>query len=246
MKKYIVNHLGLGDQLIICGMVRHYIESGYTVKICARLSHKETCEFMYRDTNKVEFDFVDTAEPREIHSRVKKAVQDGYEYVPLASYKISNEMWIWFTLGQGKEMTNWTHATYIQGGVNPSYMLTKFKVDRDLEREQKVFEKFNLKKNEYIFVHESKSRERTIKYPTDLPIFNPDEHYKEVPNIFDYLTIIENAKQVYCMTSSYSWVVELNKLGDKTKNFLYTLDIPDYYTIRESYLTYTDKIWTFI
>jgi hypothetical protein len=126
-------------------------------------------------------------------------------------------------------------------------MKTKFKVVRDLEREQKVFEKFGLVKGEYIFVHEAKDRDRrTIDYPKHLPIFNPDDHYKEIPNMFDYLTIIENAKEVHCMTSSYAMMIELTEVGDKNKNFLHTLDIPGYLTIRESYLTYSDNLWTFV
>jgi hypothetical protein len=125
-------------------------------------------------------------------------------------------------------------------------MKTKFKVVRDLEREQRVFESFGLKKGEYVFVHESKDRGRLITSTMNLPVFNPDDHYKDVPNMFDYLTIIQNAKEVHCITSSYAMLIELTEIGDKHTNFLHTLDIPGYLTIRESYLTYTDKLWTFV
>lgn len=230
-----------------CGMVRHFVEYGHEVKICSRRAHRETVEFLYRDTDKVSFDFVETDKPGEIWGRAKKAQLDGYEIKPIATYKVDTNMWNWFTVGPGKEMTNWSHCTYIQGGVNPSYMKTKFKVDRDFEREQKVFDTFNLIKNEYIFVHESKTRERTLKYESNgLRIFNPDDHYKDIPNMFDYLTIIENAREVHCMTSSYAMLIELTELGDKHKNFLHTLDIEGYLTIRETFLTYTDKLWTFV
>jgi len=243
---YLINHLGLGDQLIMCGMVRHFVENGYKVKICTRLQHKDTCEFLYRDTDRVEFDFVTSDAPSHIHERMRLALSENYEVRPLATYKIPENMWNWATIGPGVDMCNWTHATYLSGNVNPLYLKTKFKVIRDLEREQKVFERFNLKKNEYIFVHESNDRSRRIHYTTDLPVFNPDDHYKEFPVLFDYLTIIENAKEVHCMTSSYSWLVELTEVGDPTKNFLHTLDIPNYFTIRESYLTYSDSVWTFV
>jgi hypothetical protein len=243
---YLIIHLGIGDQIMSCGMVRHFLEYGYKVKICARLAHKETCEFLYRDTDQVSFEYVNTDDPREIWATVPRIQEEGYEVRPIATYKVPNHVWNWFTVGPGKEMSNWTHTTYIQGGVNPSYMKTKFKVVRDLEREQKVFEKFGLVKDEYIFVHESKTRGRTVEYPSDLPVFNPDDHYKEIPNMFDYLTIIENAKQVYCMTSCYAMLIELTEIGDKHKNFLHTLDIPDYLTIRETHLSYTDWLWTFV
>ena len=243
----LIVHLGIGDQVMTCGMVRHFLEYGYKVKIFARKSHRVTCEFLYRDAgDQVSFEYLETGEAREIWDRVPAIKEAGYEVRPLATYGVPTHVWNWFTVGPGKEMSNWSHTTYIQGGVNPSYMKTKFKVVRDLDREQQVFDNFGLQKNEYIFVHESKDRDRRIKYPTDLPVFNPDDHYKEIPNMFDYLTIIENAKEVHCMTSSYAMLIELTELGDKHKNFLHTLDIPDYLTIRESHLTYSDKLWTFV
>jgi hypothetical protein len=243
----LIIHLGIGDQVMTCGMVRHFLEYGYKVKIFARLAHKVTCEFLYRDAGDlVSFEYLTTGEAREIWDRVPAIQAEGYEIRPLATYKVPTHVWNWFTVGEGKEMANWTHTTYIQGGVNPFYMKTKFKVVRDLEREQKVFDQFGLKKGEYLFVHESKDRSRTIEYPKDLPVFNPDDHYKEIPNMFDYLTIIENAKEVHCMTSSYAMLIELTEIGDKHRNFLHTLELPDYLTIRETHLSYTDKLWTFV
>jgi hypothetical protein len=244
----LIIHLGIGDQVMTCGMVRHFLEYGYKVKIFARLSHKVTCEFLYRDVeaDRVSFEYLLTGEAGEIWSRVPKIRDEGYDIRPLATYKVPTHVWDWFTVGEGKDMANWSHTTYIQANVNPFYMKTKFKVVRDLAREQAVFEKFGLTKDEYIFVHESKDRDRRITYPAHLTVFNPDDHYKEIPNMFDYLTIIENAKQVHCMTSSYAMLIELTEIGDKHKNFLHTLNIPGYLTIRESFLTYSDKLWTFV
>ena len=244
----LIIHLGIGDQIMTCGMVRHFLEYGYKVKIFARKSHQVTCEFLYRDVEegRVSFEYLETGEAREIWERVPAIKAEGYEIRPIATYKVPTHVWNWFTVGEGKEMANWSHTTYIQGDVNPSYMKTKFKVVRDLKREQEVFDRFGLVKGEYIFVHESIYRDRRIQYPKGLRVFNPDDHYKEIPNMFDYLTIIQNAKEVHCMTSSYAMLIELVEIGDKHTNFLHTLDIPGYLTIRESYLTYTDRLWTFV
>jgi hypothetical protein len=85
---YLINHLGLGDQLIMCGMVRHFVEHGYKVKIVARLQHKDTCEFLYRDTEQVEFDFVTSDASSHIHERMRLAASENYDIRPLATYKI--------------------------------------------------------------------------------------------------------------------------------------------------------------
>ena len=112
MKIYIIHHLGIGDQLTLNGMVRHFIEHGNVVKIMARKSHQLTCEFMYRDTDQISFEFMDTKElvptPQEIWKRANELhEQDGYTLLPLATYQIPTDAWNWFTVGQGKNMDNW-------------------------------------------------------------------------------------------------------------------------------------------
>ena len=45
----ILNHIGLGDQLVINGLVRHFAEIEDVVTIFAKRSHIPSVEFMYRD-----------------------------------------------------------------------------------------------------------------------------------------------------------------------------------------------------
>jgi hypothetical protein len=144
-------------------------------------------------------------------------------------------------------MSNWLQGTYIQGDINPSYMKTKFKVDRDYDREQKVFDSFGLKEGEYIFIHDSKSRDINIDVDTKgLRVFNPDDHYKEIPNMFDYLKIIECAKEVHCFGSSYAMLIELMELNDNTRNFYHTFEnASGSLTKREVLITYSDQTWKF-
>jgi len=256
MKIYIIHHLGIGDQLTLNGMVRHFVEHNHTVKIMARKSHQLSAEFMYRDLSpdKVSFEFMDSKElvpsPQEIWKRANELhEQEGYTLLPLATYQIPTNSWNWFTVGQGKNMCNWLQATYIQAGLNPFYMKTKFKVFRDPEKENEIFDHFGLVSGEYIFVHDSKSRGISINLPnnTGLQIFNPDEHYKEFPNMFDYCKIIECAKEVHCFGSSYAMLIELMELNSKDKNFYHTFhNASGNLTKREVLITYSDHLWTFV
>ena len=49
--KVILHHLGLGDQLMLNGMVRHLVSKKYRVVIIAKEQNRESLQFMYRDLN---------------------------------------------------------------------------------------------------------------------------------------------------------------------------------------------------
>jgi hypothetical protein len=61
---------------------------------------------------------------------------------------MDDKSWEFMTQGQGSVMTNWAHGVYVQAGVNPKYMYSKFKVVRDKSKE------FTIDKENYIFVHD--------------------------------------------------------------------------------------------
>ena len=243
MVKTIVHHLGLGDQIMLNGMVRHFAETD-TVAIIVKRCHEESVRFMYRDiSDRVELILVDTTNPQVIWSKVKGDV------IALATYGIDDNGWTFMTQGQGSVMTNWAHGVYIQAGINPKYMYSKFKVDRDKSKE------FKIDNENYIFVHDDPERDRVIDVKTDKFIYKPQskvidnnqEFFKcERPNIFEYLGVIENADEVHCMNSSYNWMIELMNIGIPKKNFFH-LDVAHKYYVPKTVKTvFSDEVWTFI
>ena len=48
MSVTILHHLGLGDQIMLNGMVRHFAETEHVYLTCKNC-HEETVRFMYRD-----------------------------------------------------------------------------------------------------------------------------------------------------------------------------------------------------
>lgn len=241
----IVHHLGLGDQLMLNGMVRHLAEMDDVAVIVIK-PHKESVEFMYRDIPRVKVLVIDDTSPKSIF---EAAQSTGYEVLPLATYSLDVEFWKLMCHNNGDSkmgpvnprITNWCHAVYNQAGVNIDYMRSKFKVDRDLERERAVMDKFGLVPGEYIFVHDGKDRKLNLN--TNVKIFNADDHYKEVPNIFDYITIIENAKEVHCVHSCYNWLIELLRIGNPSKNFFYNIRCINPYDSVKA--VFSDTIWSF-
>ena len=122
MVKTIVHHLGLGDQIMLNGMVRHFAETD-NVAIFVKRCHEESVRFMYKDiADKVELILVDNTNAPEIWSKVKGDV------IPLATYGIDDNGWKFMTQGQGSVMTNWAHGVYIKQVSIPSICIQSLRL----------------------------------------------------------------------------------------------------------------------
>ena len=211
----ILHHLGLGDQIMLNGMVRHFVTDAHrNVHIFVKDCHEESVRFMYRDIE-LTLILVSDTKPETTRSRIP----EGSEVLNLATYGVPDNVWEFFTQHKnpGTMFTNWAHGVYIQAGLNPLIMYSKFKVVRDPDREDALFIKTGLPTT-YTFVHDDDhERDRRIDIdgevvfrPGARPIDDRQEFFScDNPNIFDYLKIIENAEEVHCMNSSYSWMIDL-------------------------------------
>ena len=228
----ILHHLGLGDAIMLNGMVRHFAERE-DVCIFVKKQHEDSVKFMYRDLNNIKIKPVNTTDAREMWMQV-----EGTPF-PLATYKLPDDTWNFITSGPVSDMANWAHSIYIQAGIPPKYMYSKFKVVRDSELEIKY------ESGDYIFVHDDETRGMKIDV-SNKDIFRvTEERLKNSSNIFDYLTVIENAKEVHCMDSCYAWMINLMEIGDPTKNFLH-LDVKGNYTPRMVKTVFGDDLWSYV
>lgn len=234
MVKTLVHHLGLGDHIMLNGMVRHFAEREH-VNIIVKRSHEESVRFMYRDIHdSVTLVLVDTSDPQEVWT---KATQAGGDIIPLATYAMHEDNWTFMTEGPGSTMTNWAHSVYIQAGVNPSYMYTKFRVDRDRLKE------FTLDHDAYVFVHDHPHKGQCVDVDTDLHVYRPGD---ERSNIFDYLSVIENAKAFHGVNSAYAWVVELTRIRSHETTFFHQRVAYEAYVPKIVQTVFSREVWTFV
>lgn len=237
----IIHHLGLGDQLMLNGMVRYFLQF-YKINLIVNKAHEENVTFMYKDCDKHKLNliFIESNHPKNVWENTK----DKGRVVPLATYGVDDNMWKFMTQGQGSLFSNWVHGVYIQAGVNPVYMTSKFKVERDDQKESTLYNKYITDDEDYIFIHDSGSvKNSQININTKLKIIRPQS---EDTNIFDYLKIIENAQEVHCINSVFAWMIELVKVGNSKNNFFHTGLAHTYYNSRSVRTVFSDDRWTFI
>jgi hypothetical protein len=226
----ILHHLGLGDQIMLNGMVRYLAEND-TVCIFVQKHQIDSTEFMYKDIkDRVVIKSVNTTNAREMWEQVEG------EILPLATYKLPTNVWNYIMEGPPSDMVNWAHSVYIQACVPPKYMYSRFKVIRDNSREIKY------DSDDYVFVHDDHSRGMVVDV-NHKDVFRPD--ITKTTNIFDYLMVIENAKEVHCMDSSFAWMIELLGIGSPKKNFLH-LNTKGNYNIKMVKTVFSDDVWTYV
>ena len=244
MKRLVIaHHLGLGDHIMLNGMVRHFIEIYDEVYLFIRKVHEESVKFMYRDVEH-QVKLLLLGDP--IPPRWQTMLPDDADIMGLATYGFEKrETWNNYT-----NVFNWAHIIYLQAKVNPYYMYSKFKVVRAKSHE------LTPPKGEYIFIHDKSKEEfksdeksyivRKCKENSTIAKYAPGVTEEIESNIFKYISIIENAKEVYCTNSSWAWLIELMNIGDSSKNYL---DIDANHTYYDKHTTKTvfrDTIWTYV
>lgn len=229
----IVHHLGLGDQIMLNGMVRHFAEKD-DVRIFCKKNQEPSIRFMYRDLgDKVDVFTVDSDDPKLIWSNIKGRV------IPLATYGIPDQPWKMLMHGDPSILLNWAHSIYIQAGIPPKYMYSKFRVDRDVNSEIN-------ETGDFVFIHDDPERGMNIVTDNGMREFRiTRDRLSKNPNIFDYISVIENAKEVHCMDSCYAWMIELMELGNPSRNFLH-VNTKVNYSPRMVHTVFSEDVWTLI
>lgn len=211
MKKiFVKHHLGLGDCIIHNGMVRKILEDNKDSKVyCSCKNHNyENIKYMYRDSpNIIVLNMDDSETNNHLKSThydqiVSSHFDDGTDY----GYNIHGD-----------------DAFYLNVGMNPKIKKTHFFIDRDLNREKKLYNKIinEIGSEEYIFIHEKPEQNIVIdrnKIKNNLPIVTAKPDY----SFFDLLYVIEMAKEVHVISSCFLSFFMVKKINKNIFAHMYT------------------------
>ncbi len=132
--------------------------------------------------------------------RILEASKDYDEVYTLGAYRIGGEQNLSFLFYEN---------FYTQLNLPFSLFSHEISFPRDKDREQEIFEKAIPveHRNNYVFTHNVMIRENEYK---DVFVYDPNRQLREPwggvlsDNVIDYSTIIENAKEIRIMDSSFS------------------------------------------
>lgn len=205
----IYHHLGLGDHLICNGLVREICkDNSKKFFIPAKKSNFDTIKFMYRDV--VNLNVVSV---------------DGDGCINRLSHQTNSEI---ITIGH--QFLNFhkrfDQSFYDQLNINFDKRWSSFFVQRDPYREG-VFYNKNILEEDFIFVHDDAERQMRIdpKYLNHKNIIKADR--KKTDIIFDYLKILENAKEIHCIESSFLFLIDSFNFNGKLFSHRYCRKYPE-------------------
>ena len=234
-KAYILHHLGLGDHIACNGLYR-YLSKKYDQLILPVKPHNyDSLSRMLLDLNNVQL------KPLSDHGTTPEEdmIYYGNMLLNFSNLKYSHETCDIIRLGHYGASFNITsecrfdEAFYNQLNIPFVESWDGFQVPRDISSEKSLFNKICGHGNEekYIFLHEDPSRRDLINralIESDLPVITPGLSKQHVLgqddgiNFFDYRYILENAKEIHCIESSFSIFIDRINTVAKKNLHVYT------------------------
>ena len=230
----IYHHMGLGDHISCHGIVRHYCSLWEKVLLCVKPRNYENVKYMYNDLSNL--DFI-VGEDGQIMNHLQQN-QNNMDILTVGAVTING----WVPELVRHDGGNFEEQFYKMADVPFDYKCEKFFINRDMSKEMSLFNSLGLVEGQYCFVHTDGS-------PLVEEYFEDKTLRRVQPNtggFFDWIYIIQNAKEIHCMDSAYICLVDCLELDENIKLFNhryvrgYNKPIFDYIKVG------SDKKWNFI
>lgn len=239
MNVFLANNSGLGDYILMNGATRYVAaqpEVDNVHLLCIGTHNKFTnVKWMYRDDPNI---IVYPEPPHNSLSHARRKIKRHGKRFARQFPDLHKRAFFWNTqdwrdmmprFGLDCEKNCWPELFYAAHQAPYSARHEYFHIDRDKDKEDKLFNSLNLP-SEYAFCVDVGSRgSYRINFSnTKLPIFKPHSRPDLIKsyNIFDWMTVIENAAEVHTLDTSWLHLIKQMKL-DKKKYFHHVRHIND-------------------
>jgi hypothetical protein len=194
----LYHHLLLGDQLICNGLTREYCKKYDKVAMFCLPRYYEAIAFMYRDVPNLtimqgdDVDAITFIFLNKFTHKYDEAKIIGTPY--LDPYH------------NVKDLCTCEEEFYRLAGVEPAKKWTSFHLERDAAREEDLFRRVT-PKGDYAFIHDDGRFRIDRAKVGDIEVVTPVMGLTS--NVFDYCLLIEKAKEVHVIDSSFMYIVDL-------------------------------------
>jgi hypothetical protein len=192
---YIHHHLGLGDHIVCNAIVREQYNNFGPLTLAVKHHNYPSVKQLYKDID-IKYDLVNSD---------LDCYSNYFKYPTLR-------------IGFENCKSDWEKSFYDQVGMKYSDRFSKFYIDRDYDRELYLQNKLELP-DQFAFVNNSSSNgNKNIVINTKFPIV---QLKPLTESIFDWIGVLEKAKEIHTIDSSiYQLIKQLNLEG---KKFFYDL-----------------------
>lgn len=197
MSSLLLYHpLGLGDHIACNGLVREQCAQYDRVGLFCFPNNEPSVSFMYRDLHNLRLHIIRSHKEASWFSFKNKfnLTRTHYDMIlPVGSFDTESGI-------------KYERQFYNSVGLPLEAKWNSFFVERNTEREQALAQKLHVA-GSYTFLHDD------TRYPIDLtkistpfPVLRPDKNFTN--NIFDYCGILEHAKEIHVIDSSFMFLID--------------------------------------
>jgi len=196
-------------------IIRNYAKEYDKIYLFIYPHNLESVSFMYRDLKNIEFIQVYDQEVERIIINKTNVLKIGFGKLDVKNYKFDKSFYMGINLDFEKRWTD-------------------FYVERDMSREKELFKTFGIIENNYVLIHDDTNRtfeiDNEVVVNKDIPIIRPNRTLTN--NIFDYCYLIENAKELHCIDSTFKLIAD--SINIKSKFLFYHLNRNQDYNLYSS------------
>jgi hypothetical protein len=197
----ITPHQGLGDHLICNAIYREYSRSYTRVFITITQKYRRELSVMFKDISNITF----------------LVIPNRRSWTTTRIIQLFARLFRIEVLGLGSYGNNFfppnirfDNNFYDQASLPFTLRWDSFKVNRSRDIENYLYQILECDKSDYIFLHEDISRNFIIdrnKLPKNINIIEPKMDMNKY-NLVDYSKVIENAKEIHVIESSFAAYIE--------------------------------------
>ncbi|MGI9461441.1 MAG: hypothetical protein ACR2NY_02555 [Alphaproteobacteria bacterium] len=241
---FLLPHGGLGDMLVLNGMVRHLAKK-YKIILVIMWRTRHEAKFLLQDIDDLSFyiiysdhniaPIINGVHYHYNHWKIKMLKKCGFHFQTMGTYLPNPSI----TNYAKEEKKGQVHDILYQDMNMPiNWRYDKFELCRNKKNENDFYHraiKF-LKTKNYIVVHDDPKRNFMINHKkipnhknkkTKIFYIGKDRCAIKNHTIFDTITLLEKAKSFHGFDSSFMWLIELLKL--KTPSYLHATKARPYH-----------------
>jgi hypothetical protein len=232
--KIFRGHMGLGDHIVCNALVRHLAKDD-TIIVPVKKHYETSVKFMFSDDpNIIVKPF---PKDKKVDKFCRKKAKEGIEVIWNGNLGPSKEAW-------EKSNSNFDRRFYEQANLDFNLRWDGFKLPENNYDWMDLFHlRFpDIEPTDYIFLHQTSStvikrvNRNLIKHDI---VFEPDVGFTD--NIFDYVGILKNAKEVHCIDSSFLFLADSLNLACKMHYHVYAKEYnPHPPTLRSNWIVHRD------
>ena len=219
-KKYINQHLGLGDHIITASLIRHFCSIYDEVVLFCLPNIEATLQSLYKDLKNLEIFPIEVEMWTGYNGSIINYIKENGLDDDLITITNANDRSVPFDM-----------SFYTSYGFDSSFRFTNFHYERDLESENYVYNTLNPDNEKYIFVVDDGKHYTSNNFviddsrlPKDYNIIRHDKTLSFNDNrfiLFNYYKLLENAEEVHIIESALMhFICSIDKL-QKPKIYLH-------------------------